>query len=241
MPEEHPTAQQHRPSRRLQRITLRTLRNLPAVRGNSLKAARHSAHNEDVRDLLKPALAGTNPRAYAAHFKRLDADAQRGYLSRLSADELKTHFKTLGETATVGLLLEVDGPRLEATVGGGALGAAHGPGCGTLQERALTLGRQIDAGAVSGLLSGASLARLEALEVTLAALGWRARTIMLAGDSGGGECAPSLGWTLRGTIADGGTFYMPSESLVWAEREVVTARLREFAARTGATLDVRVA
>lgn len=194
-----------------------------------------------MRDLLKPALAGTNPRAYAAHFKRLDADAQRAYLSQLGADALKTHFKTLGETATVGLLLKVDGPHLEATVGGGALGAAQGAACGRLQDRALTLGRQIDAGSISGLVSGASLSRLEALEGTLAALGWRARTIMLAGDSGGGEFAPSLGWTLRGTIGEGGTFYMPSEALVWAEREAVTARLREFAARTGATLDVRVA
>ena len=194
-----------------------------------------------VRELLTPALAGTNPKAYIAHIKRLEGDAQRQYLARLEPADLKTHFQTLGETATVGLILTVQGPKLEATVGGGALGEAFGPEALALQERALALGRQIEAKVVSGLVSGASLSRVAELESALSVVGWLAKTIVLAGDCGGGDAAPALGWTLRGSIGDAGSFYMPSEALIWAEREQVEAMLRDFAARTGATLDTRIA
>lgn len=201
-----------------------------------------------VRALLTPALAVVNPKAYIAHFRRLDDEGQRHYLGTLTPAELKTHFKTIGEHATVGLLLSVE-PRLEATVGGAVLGAARGPDCVALQARALTLGRDLEAKAVSGLVSGGSLSRLAELEASLAMVGWVPKTVVLAGDSGGGECAPALGWSIRGGIrvpsaspgaTDAGSFYMPSESLVWGEREQVEALLRDFAARWGAVLDVRL-
>jgi hypothetical protein len=194
-----------------------------------------------VRELLTPALAGTNPKAYIAHFNRLEAEAQGQYLARLEPVDLKLHFQTLGATATVGLLLDVAGPRLEATVGGGKLGDASGSDCLALQARALTLGREIDAKVVSGLVSGASLSRVSELEAALASVGWQPKTVVLAGDCGGGDAPPALGWTLRGAIAESGSFYMPSEALVWAEREQVEAMLRDFATRTGATLDTRIA
>ncbi|MGV3622826.1 MAG: hypothetical protein ACO1OB_18555, partial [Archangium sp.] len=75
-----------------------------------------------VRELLTPALAGVNPKAYIAHFRRLDVDAQRHFLTTLLPNELKVHFKTLGEVATVGLFLTMPEARLEATVGGASLG-----------------------------------------------------------------------------------------------------------------------
>lgn len=198
------------------------------------------AHKGPVRELLTPALAGTNPKAYSAHFKRLDVDGQRAYLARLEPGDLKAHFRALGETATVGLLLTVAGPSLEATVGGGPLGRAEGADCAPLQHRALALGREIDAKVVSGMVSGGSLSRLGELEAALAAVGWSPKTVVLAGDSGGGECDPSLGWSLRGAVGDAGTFYMPGEPLVWAERAQVEALLREFAARSGAVFDARL-
>lgn len=193
-----------------------------------------------MRELLTPALAGTNPKAYLAHFKRLDAEGQRVYLARLSPADLKSHFRALGETATVGLLLTVPGPTLEATVGGGPLGRAQGADCAALQTRALTLGREIDAQVVSGMVRGGSLSRLAELEAGLTALSWSPKTVVLAGDSGGGDCAPSLGWSLRGAIREAGTFYMPGEPLLWAERTQVEVLLRDFAARWGAVFDARL-
>lgn|GEM_PF-4123074 len=194
-----------------------------------------------MRELLTPALAGVNPKAYIAHFKRLEGDAQRHYLGTLTPAELKTHFKTVGEHATVGLFLSVlpAGPKLEATVGGATLGEATGDGMGALQARALELGAALEAKVVSGMLTG-SLTQLEALEAAMAAVRWQPKTVILAGDSGGGDCAPALGWSIRGTITDAGTFYMPNEALLWDEREVVQTMLRDFAARHGAVLDVRL-
>jgi hypothetical protein len=194
-----------------------------------------------VRELLTPALAGTNPKAYIAHFNRLEAEAQGHYLARLEPADLKLHFQTLGATATVGLLLDVQGPRLEATVGGARLGDAAAGECQALQDRALALGRQIDAKVVSGLVGGASLSRVAELEAALALVGWVPKTIVLAGDCGGGDAAAALGWTLRGAIGEAGSFYMPSEALLWSEREQVEAMLRDLATRTGATLDARIA
>ncbi len=194
-----------------------------------------------MRELLTPALAGVNPKAYIAHFKRLEGDAQRHYLGTLTPAELKTHFKTVGENATVGLFLTVQpaGAKLEATVGGATLGEATGDGMGALQARALELGAALEAKVVSGMLTG-SLTQLEALEAAMAAVRWQPKTVILAGDSGGGDCAPALGWSIRGTITDAGTFYMPNEALLWDEREVVQTMLRDFAARHGAVLDVRL-
>lgn len=194
-----------------------------------------------MRELLTPALATANPKAYIAHFRRLEPDAQRHYLQGLEVADLRAHFQTLGEVATLGLRLWVEpgGPRLEAALGGAALGEAIGPACTALQDRALALVQALEPRAISGLLSG-SLMNLEALESALSLLGWSARTVLLAGDSGGADCAPSLGWALRGTIGDGGTFYMPNEALLWVEREEVQARLAALAQRLDAVLDVRL-
>ncbi|MFZ5442728.1 MAG: hypothetical protein ACOZQL_22150 [Myxococcota bacterium] len=196
-----------------------------------------------MRELLTPALAAVNPKAYIAHFRRLDDEARRHYLGTLTPAELKAHFRTVGETATVGLFLTLTGPdfQLEATVGGATLGEASAGAAGALQARALALGAELEVKAVSGMVSGGSLSRLGELERALAAVGWSPRTLVLAGDSGGDDCAPALGWSMRGSIGEVGSFYMPSESLVWSEREHVEALLRELAGRTGATLDVRVA
>lgn len=194
-----------------------------------------------MRELLTPALAGHNPKAYTAHFRRLEADAQRQYLGALKVEELRTHFQTLGENATVGLFLTVDAEtfRLEATVGGAALGEASGPSAGELQARALSVGAAIEAKVVSGMLVS-SLRLIEQTEQALAALRWAPKTLILAGDSGGRDCAPSLGWAMRGAIGETGTFYMPNEPLLWDEREQVQALLRASAGRTGAVLDVRL-
>ncbi len=194
-----------------------------------------------MRELLTPALAGLNPKAYTAHFRRLEPDDQRQYLGALAVDDLKTHFRTLGETATVGLFLTVDAEsyRLDATVGGAALGDAVGPGSVELQTRALSIGAALEAKVVSGMLV-TSLNLLPQTESALAALRWVPRTLILAGDSGGLDCAPSLGWAVRGSIGDSGTFYMPNEALLWDERAIVEDRLRGLATRSGAVLDVRL-
>jgi hypothetical protein len=194
-----------------------------------------------VRDLLTPALAGVNPKAYIAHFKRLDDEARRTYLGGLSAADLKAHFKTVGENATVGLIVSASRsePTLEATVGGSPLGQAGLGEMFALQERALMLGREIEAKAFNGMLVG-SLSRLERIEAVLRALKWTPKTVVLAGDSGDRDCAPVLGWSMRGTIADTGTFHTPNEPLLWDEREQVKTILGELAQRWGAVLDVRL-
>ena len=194
-----------------------------------------------MRKLLTPALAGLNPRAYTAHFRRLDPDGQREYLTQLSVEDLKTHFKAIGENATVGLFLTVDAEsfRLEATVGGAALGESVGMGSVDLQARAVSVGTAIEARVVSGMLV-TSLNLLAATEKAMKAMRWEPRTLILAGDSGGKDAAPSLGWAIRGVIAEAGTFYMPNESLLWDERALVETKLRELAGRTGAVLDVRL-
>ena len=194
-----------------------------------------------MRELLTPALAGLNPKAYTAHFRRLEPDDQRQYLGALAVDDLKTHFRTLGETATVGLFLTVDADsfRLDATVGGAALGDALGADSVELQTRALSIGSALEAKVVSGMLV-TSLNLLPQTESALAALRWAPKTLILAGDSGGLDCAPSLGWAVRGSIGESGTFYMPNEPLIWAERAIVEERLRGLASRSGAVLDVRL-
>lgn len=194
-----------------------------------------------MRTLLTPALAAANPKAYLAHFQRLDGDARRAYLGGLSTDELKLHFRAVGEGATVGLMLLLQGDafELQAVVGGAPLGVARGDECAALQARTLAIARELEAKVVSGLVSGGSLSRLAALEAALRAVGWTPRTLILAGDSGGFDCKPALGWSMRGSIAEAGSFYMPNEALVWAERQQVEALLRELAARHGAVLDIR--
>ena len=194
-----------------------------------------------MRELLTPALAGLNPRAYVAHYRRLQPDEQRGYLGRLSTEDLKTHFQTLGETATVGLFLTIEAEsfRLDATVGGARLGEAAGSAAVEVQARALAMGAAIEAKAVSGMLV-TSLELLTQTERALKVLRWEPRTLILAGDSGGKDGAPSLGWVLRGAIGDGGTFYMPNQALIWDERALVETKLRGLAGRCGAVLDVRL-
>lgn len=194
-----------------------------------------------VRELLTPALAGVNPKAYIAHFKRLGPEAQRHYLSTLTPAELRAHFKTVGENATVGLFLSVSerDVKLEATVAGSPLGEAVGTALDALQARAVALGTEIDAKVVSGMLT-TTLGRLARTEEALSALGWLVKTVVLAGDAGGGHDAPALGWSMRGSIGEVGTFYMPTEALRWDERGEIERMLRALADRVGATLDVRV-
>ncbi len=194
-----------------------------------------------MRELLTPALAGQNPKAYTAHFRRLESADQRHYLAGLTVEDLNIHFRTLGEAPTVGLILTVDAEtiRLEATVGGSPLGEARGDDCAELARRALSVGVALEARAVSGMVVG-SLHLLPQTEGALSMLGWAPKTLVLAGDSGGSDSAPSLGWAMRGSIGETGTFYMPNEALLWDEREQVQAVLRTLAARTGAVLDVRL-
>ncbi len=197
--------------------------------------------NGSVRALLTPALALANPKAYLAHFRRLELDAQRHYLGGLGVEELQAHFAATGEVPTVGLLLAVttEVVRLEATVGGGSIGLVEGlDEAAGLQARAVTLGTGLGAKAVSGLVSS-SLAALPQLEAALAALGWQAKSVVLAGDGGGADCAPALSWSVRGACP-GGSFYMPSEALPWGERSGVQARLARAATRLGAVLDARL-
>lgn len=193
-----------------------------------------------MRELLTPALAGVNPKAYIAHFKRLGPDAQRHYLGTLTPAELRTHFKTVGENATVGLFLTVSerGAKLEATVAGSPFGEAVSE-LDALQARAIAVGTEIEAKVVSGMLT-TRLGRLADTEAALKELRWSVSTVIFAGDSGGGDMTPSLGWSMRGTISDVGTFYMPTETLRWDERGEIEPVLRALASRLGATLDVRI-
>ncbi len=191
-----------------------------------------------MRELLTPALAQSNPRAYIAHFKRLGDEAQRAHVATLTVEQLQLHFRALGQTAAVGLFLTMPGARLEATVAGAPVGeASGGEGIG-LHVKVLTLGRQLEA-SVSGMLVS-SLDVVNETSAALRALDWVPRTVILAGDSGDEHTAPSLGWSMRGTIANVGTFYMPSEALPWASRVEVESRLRTLTAEWNAVLDVRV-
>lgn len=190
-----------------------------------------------MRELLTPALAGVNPKAYIAHFRRLDVDAQRHFLTTLLPNELKVHFKTIGEVATVGLFLTMPEARLEATVGGASLGETTTE-LMALQARAVELGAAIEAKTVSGMLV-TSLEHAELMTPVMQTLWWQPKTLILAGDSGDEHTPPSLGWSMRGAIADAGTFYMPTEALPWATRSAVEARLRAWSTRWGAVLDVR--
>lgn len=192
-----------------------------------------------MRELLTPALAGVNPKAYIAHYRRLEIDAQRHYLTTLLPNELKLHFKTVGEAPTVGLFLTMPEARLEATVGGTGLGEAVGGESLALQARAVELGVAIDAKTVSGMLVS-SLELAEVSEPVLRALSWEPKSFILAGDSGDEHTAPSLGWSMRGAISNVGTFYMPNEVLPWEAREAAELKLRALAAKWGAVLDVRV-
>lgn len=191
-----------------------------------------------MRELLTPALAAVNPKAYIAHFRRLDVDAQRHYLTTLLPNELKVHFKTIGEVPTVGLFLTMPDARLEATVGGASLGETTSE-LMALQAKAVELGAAIDAKTVSGMLV-TSLEHAERMTPVLQTLWWKPKTLMLAGDAGDEHTAPSLGWSMRGVIADVGTFYMPNEALPWEARSAVEARLRALAEKWGAVLDVRL-
>ncbi len=192
-----------------------------------------------MRELLTPALAESNPRAYMAHFRRLEPEAQRSYLAALDLDQLKRHFQVLGEALSIGLLLSAAEHRLEAVVGGVRLGDATGPESVGLQQRAFEVARRLEVKAVSGLLY-ASLAGVEAAEAVWRPLGWLPKTVILAGDSGDEHTRPSLGWAMRGLVGELGTFYMPSESLEWDAREALEARLRALADGWGAVLDVRI-
>lgn len=191
-----------------------------------------------VRELLTPALARSNPKAYIAHFKRLGDEAQRAHVATLTVEELQAHFRALGQLAAVGLFLTMPGGRLEATVAGAPLGEAAGAEASVLHAKVLSLGRQLEA-SVSGMLVS-TLALAGETYAALRALEWAPKTLMLAGDAGDEHIAPSLGWSMRGAIADAGTFYMPSESLPWESRADVEARLRSLAQAWGAVLDVRV-
>lgn len=191
-----------------------------------------------MRELLTPALAGVNPKAYIAHFRRLDVDAQRHYLTTLLPNELKVHFKTVGEVATVGLFLTMPEARLEATVGGASLGETTAD-LMALQARAVELGAAIEAKTVSGMLV-TSLEHAELMTPVLQSLWWQPKSLMLAGDAGDEHTPPSLGWSMRGVIADVGTFYMPNEAFPWDSRAAIEARLRDVAAKWGAVLDVRL-
>ena len=84
-----------------------------------------------------------------------------------------------------------------------------------------------------------SLNRLEPTEQALTTLRWEPKTLILAGDSGH-DGPPSLGWAMRGSIGELGTFYMPNEPLLWDERVIVEEKLRALASRTSAVLDVRL-
>ena len=190
-----------------------------------------------MRELLTPALAGVNPRAYVAHFRRLDVDAQRHYLTTLLPNELKLHFKTVGEVATVGLFLTMPEARLEATVGGASLGETTSE-LMALQAKAVELGAAIEAKMVSDMLVS-SIEHAELMTPVLQQLWWQPKSLILAGDAGDEHTAPSLGWSMRGVIADVGTFYMPTEAFPWDTRVAVEARLRALAEKWGAVLDVR--
>jgi len=182
--------------------------------------------NRQVLEVLSAELARRNPKAYIAHFQRLDPEAQRAWVGGLTAEEHALHVAVVGEAVALGLRLTVTGDDIEfaATLAGGALGSARGwEAAKALQDSALARGRALGGAlTVTGLLH----APLEELErVALDRLGWRIRAVELWP----GLCGGPASWRVQGEVA-GGSFWSPA-AVAPGDEAALERRLRALAER----------
>jgi hypothetical protein len=185
-----------------------------------------------VLEVLSAELARRNPKAYIAHFQRLDPAAQRAWLGQLTAEEHRLHLAVLGEAVVLGLVLTVtdDDVQLEATLAGAALGTAHG----WAEGKALQDAAWARAGALGGTVTATGLLRLPVGQLATAPLerlGWAVRTVTLLVD----PCGGPLTWKVEGTLPAGGAFWSPAEPLS-GTKEAWESRLDHAAAKRGASL-----
>lgn len=183
--------------------------------------------------MLSTELARRNPKAYVAHFQRLDPEAQRAWVGGLSAEEHRLHVAVLGEAVVLGLVLTVGegggaSVELSATVAGGAMGTASGWD----EAKALQDGAFARAQALGGPVRATGLVRLPVDELErapLGRLGWEVEAVELWIDPCGGPAA----WRLQGALPGGGAFWSPAQAVA-GPPEAWEARLGQAAGRLGA-------
>ncbi|GMU63575.1 MAG: hypothetical protein AMXMBFR34_53380 [Myxococcaceae bacterium] len=180
--------------------------------------------------MLSADLARRNPKAYIAHFLRLDPEAQRAFVGRLAPEEHRLHVSVVGEALVLGLVLTVtaDAVTLTASLAGGTLRTAEGwQAARTLQDEVWAR-----AEALGGTSTATGLLRLPVEQLTsvpLASLGWRVESVELWVDSCGGP--PT--WRVGGVLPGGGTFWSPAQALNGTVA-ACEARLRAAATSLGA-------
>lgn len=180
-------------------------------------------------DVLSTDLARRNPKAYIAHFQRLDPEAQRAWVGGLSLEDHRLHVAVLGESVVLGLVLTVDGASVElsVTLAGGALGTAQGwDEAKQLQDAAFARAESL-----GGSVTATGLLRLpvDQLErAPLAGLGWEVESVELWVDGN----APAT-WRVRGALPGGGPFWSPAQAVA-GPADAWETRLRQSAERLGA-------
>jgi hypothetical protein len=188
-----------------------------------------------VQRFLTIEVAGRNPAAYIAHFRRLSPEDQAGYLRGLGPEALALHARTLGEKATLGFTLVLGGPSLTATVAGQVLPTATGwADLAALEAHARDLAARLGEPVVTCLVE-AELWELEAMTARLREAGVEISEVQAVGDAGGDGASPSLEWSLRGRLSRGGQLWSQRRFLPWSEREAALARLQRVAEACGAT------
>lgn len=183
--------------------------------------------------MLSTDLARRNPKAYIAHFQRLDPEAQRAWVGSLSLEDHRLHVAVLGESVVLGLVLTLDGALVElsVTLAGGALGTAQGwDEAKRLQDAAFARAESL-----GGSVTATGLLRLpvDQLErAPLDRLGWTVESLEVWIDAG----APTT-WRLRGALPGGGPFWSPAQAVA-GPAEAWETRLRQTAERLDARFRV---
>ncbi|MEW5737650.1 MAG: hypothetical protein AB1938_01925 [Myxococcota bacterium] len=181
-------------------------------------------------EVLSADLARRNPKAYIAHFQRLDAEAQRTFVGGLTPEEHRLHLSVLGESVVLGLVLTVTakGVTLQASLAGGPLMSARGWD----EAKALQDSVFARAEALGGTVAATGLLRLpvDQLETApLATLGWRVESVELSV----GLCEGPSTWRVGGVLPQDGPFWSPAEALP-GSWEAWEGPLRAAATRLGA-------
>lgn len=185
-------------------------------------------------DVLSTDLARRNPKAYIAHFQRLDPEAQRAWVGSLSAEDHRLHVAVLGEAVVLGLVLTVTDATVElsATLAGGALGTAQGwDEAARLQNAAYARAQ-----ALGGVVTATGLLRLpvdQLEDAPLSGLGWKVESVELWIDACGGPTT----WRVRGALPGGGPFWSPAQAVA-GPADAWEARLRRSAETMGAQFSV---
>jgi hypothetical protein len=148
----------------------------------------------------------------------------------LSADDHRLHVQVVGEPVVLGLVLTVDGERVEltATVAGGAVESARGwEDAKRLQDQAFAR-----AEALGGELTATGLVRLPVEALGRAPLGdlhWTVESVELWVDGCGGPAS----WRVLGVLRGGGPFWSPAR-VEAGQADAWEARLRQAAERLAA-------